>query len=399
MNSKNLLFLTTQLPAPAISGGVIKTAKLVEHLSQEYNLFLGCLLKDEDNFNVVNYQKTVRIAGFFSEELTINRSPLSFLKSVIANKTLNEFRNFSAFFSVKVEEVSQQCDLIFIDHFEMFQYVPSTFKGKVVFHEHNAEWVLWKRFAEIATNPIKKAVLNFESNRIKKKEIEAITVSNLTFASPNDRAVFLKCGIKNSAIEETYHLGNDNMLDLPELEFDKLPDNLVFVGTLSWEANVDGLIYFMEEILPKVIEVKPMLKFIIAGKNPPDRLIEISKRFSSTIEFTGFLEHLEEVFTLGKVFVLPLRFGSGMKVKFLDALYRGMPVVSSTIGSEGIDVVNHKHAEITDNSSEFAQSILDLLASKLAWEEMSRAQKKLAKQKYTWQAHLKSISEGLNSIQ
>ena len=87
-----------------------------------------------------------------------------------------------------------------------------------------------------------------------------------------------------------------------------------------------------------------------------------------------------------------------MKVKFLDALYAGMPVVTTSIGAEGIDLKHDEHALICDDSDEFSTSVLELLSNSEKWKTMSKASRALANQKYTWQTHLKEIEKELNSI-
>ena len=398
MSLKKLLFLTTQLPYPPESGGVIKSFHLLQHFCLHYTVTLATLLKNDDK----DYQSTlltkVSLAEFIGEEIVSERNAVNYLKSVLARKTLNEYRNFSIEFAAKIEAQLITTDVVFIDHFEMFQYVPNNYSGKVVFHEHNAEWLLWERFSKIEANPIKSFLLGFESKRIRKKEIDFVNRSNITFASPNDKNELQKNGAELKKLKETYHLGNDNLLKLSDPNYSDLPHDIIFMGTLSWEANVDGLLYFLSDVFPEILKVDAGLKFNIVGRNPDSRLIEASEKYTENIVFHGFVDSIEDVFKLGRVFILPLRFGSGMKVKCLDALYAGMPVVTTSIGAEGIDLKHDEHALICDDSDEFSTSVLELLSNSVKWKTMSKASRALANQKYTWQTHLKEIEKELNSI-
>ena len=398
MSLKKLLFLTTQLPYPPESGGVIKSFHLLQHFCLHYTVTLATLLKNDDK----NYQSTllakVSLAEFIGEEIVSERNAVNYLKSVLARKTLNEYRNFSIEFAAKIEAQLITTDVVFIDHFEMFQYVPNNYSGKVVFHEHNAEWLLWERFSKIEANPIKSFLLGFESKRIRKKEIDFVNRSNITFASPNDKNELQKNGAELKKLKETYHLGNDNLLKLSDPNYSDLPNDIIFMGTLSWEANVDGLLYFLSEVFPLVLKADSKVKLNIVGRNPDPRIIVASEKYPENVILHGFVDNLKDVFRLGRVFILPLRFGSGMKVKCLDALYSGIPIVTTSIGAEGIELEQNKHALICDNTVDFSNALLTLLSSPEKWKAMSEASRALARDKYTWQAHLQETGNALNAI-
>ena len=398
MSLKKLLFLTTQLPYPPESGGVIKSFHLLQHFCLHYTVTLATLLKNDDK----NYQSTlltkVSLAEFIGEEIVSERNAVNYLKSVLARKTLNEYRNFSIEFAAKIEAQLITTDVVFIDHFEMFQYVPNNYSGKVVFHEHNAEWLLWERFSKIEANPIKSFLLGFESKRIRKKEIDFVNRSNITFASPNDKNELQKNGAELRKLKETYHLGNDNLLKLSDPNYSDLPNDIIFMGTLSWEANVDGLLYFLSEVFPLVLKADSKVKLNIVGRNPDPRIIVASEKYPENVILHGFVDNLKDVFRLGRVFILPLRFGSGMKVKCLDALYSGIPIVTTSIGAEGIELEQNKHALICDNTVDFSNALLTLLSSPEKWKAMSEASRALARDKYTWQAHLQETGNALNAI-
>ncbi len=398
MKKKKVLFLTTQLPYPPNSGGVIKSFKLVEFLSKRYHLHLFCLLKASDKVYEQEFLKQSSIAGYYSEPIEKGRTAANYLKSILASKTLNEFRNYSLTFKTHVLADLEGFDAIFIDHLEMFQYVPESFKGKIVFHEHNAEWLLWERYGKLEARLISSAVLKFESIRVKRRELQSINAADLTFASPNDRQQFITSGAQPNKIKETYHLGNDSLLAEPRLDFKSLADDIIFMGTLSWEANVDGIVHFIEHTFPLVLQSMPNTKLHIVGKSPDNRIVELAASNPSSIVIHGYIKEITEVFELGKVFILPLRFGSGMKVKFLDALYRGLPIVSTTIGAEGIQVTNGVEAFISDSPAEFATHIHELLTNQQKWEATSTCQRALAKSKYTWSKHLEEIAQELSLI-
>jgi len=391
----NILFLTTQLPYPPVSGGVIKTWNLVRHWSKS-GLKLICALKPGEEQHLEEFLAQVPEIEHFMIPFEKKRTPLNLLKSYLSAPTLNVYRNFHPELKQKADEWSQKCDAIFIDHYEMGQYVPKDFKGKVILHQHNAEYVMWERLAEIEKNPIKKALIQLESNRIKKAEKAYSDRSSLVFAAPNDIEELASIGVSRDKMEPTYHLGEDFLLDSRDIQFEETEKCLLFVGTLTWEANIDGLLWFLDQVYPKVLEAHPDLKFYIVGKNPDPRLIAKAEKFPS-IELTGFVQELEPYFQKARAFVIPLRFGSGIKVKLLNAMYRGIPVVTTPIGTEGLDVKSGKDLFCTSEIEGQVNGIDTLLTDQSTWTNLRDNSRSIAKN-YTWKKLLSDHDKKIESL-
>ncbi|MCZ4407833.1 glycosyltransferase [Cryomorphaceae bacterium 1068] len=390
-----ILFLTTQLPYPPVSGGVIKTWNLVKHWSSN-ELMLVCALKEGEEEHLAEFHDRVPEVNLFAIPFDRKRTPLNLLRSYFTAPSLNVFRNYNKQLEAKVKEWAPKCDLIFIDHYEMGQYVPKSFDKPVVLHEHNAEFVMWERLGEIEKNPLKKALINLEASRIKRAEKMYAKNASVIFAAPNDIEELAGIGVDRKKLKPTYHLGEDFLLERPDLEFDLTEKALLFVGTLTWEANIDGLLWFLDEIYPSVLEKQPDIHFYIVGKNPDPRLIYRAQRFES-VELTGFVEDLEPYFKKARAFVIPLRFGSGIKVKLLNAMYRGIPIVTTPIGTEGLEVVSGRDLFCTQSEKEQVEAISTLIDSKATWESLRDHSRAIA-QNYTWKKLLSDHDEVIHSI-
>ncbi|MEM9050876.1 MAG: glycosyltransferase [Bacteroidota bacterium] len=391
----NILFLTTQLPYPPVSGGVIKTWNLVKHWSTN-GLKLICALKPGEEKHVDEFLEKVPDIEHFMVPFERKRTPVNLLKSYLSASTLNVYRNFNSEIKQKVEEWAEESDIIFVDHYEMGQYVPKEYKGKVILHQHNAEYVMWERLAEIEKNPLKRALIKLESNRIKKTEKAYSDRASLVLAAPNDIEELASIGVSRSKMEPTYHLGEDFLLDSPDVEFNETEECLLFVGTLTWEANIDGLLWFLDNVYPKTLEQHPDLKFYIVGKNPDARLTSKAENFPS-IELTGFVKELEPYFKKARVFVIPLRFGSGIKVKLLNAMYRGIPIVTTPIGTEGLDVESGKDLFCTSKIEKQVDAISTLLKEEDVWTNLRNSSRAIAKN-YTWNKLLSDHDATIQSL-
>lgn len=391
---KNILFLSPQLPYPPISGGVIKSWRLVEFLSQRYELSIATFLKNDEEKDVNTFLGKVHLKGHYFEPIDIPRSSLNLIKSNLLLQPLNLYRNRSKTFAQKIQHLIQASDAIFVDHYEMFQYVPKGYQGKIILHQHNCEYLIWDRFSELEKNPIKKFALKNQSFWIRNYEKKICEISDTILAAPNDIHELVKIGAQPHKFYETYHLGDAELLDLAPLNWGQSENAILFIGTLTWEANVDGVLYFLKDIWPKLLTKNPDLKFYIVGKNPDQRIIQLANEYTNVI-LTGFVTDLEDYYSKCKVFISPLRFGSGIKVKVMNALYRGIPTVSTTIGAEGLAVENEVSMMVTDDSEKFAVDIQHLIENETLWTRIAQNSRKLAQDIYTWEAVFEKVIEAI----
>ena len=380
-----LLFICTTLPFPPNSGGKVKSYHMFKYLYSKYKITVATLLYQEDIELVDGFKAEFPVEDFIFEPIDCPRTTLNLIISYLQNKTLNEYRHWSQNLSSKLVNHLQDSDCIIVDHYEMMQYIPTNYYHKVVLHTHNAEHMIWKRFSELKDQSwLRQFVLKSESTRIAKKEKIYCNQVKKVLASPNDRVALEKVGAKGDNFGLTYHLGEESQLQLPELDSDTTSPMILFIGTLTWEPNIDGLLWFLENCWSTIKEHHPDVTLVIGGKSPDPRLLEWAER-DSAIAIPGFIEDPEDYFTKARVFIAPLRFGSGMKVKVLNAMYRGIPTVTTDIGIEGLDVEDGVHIAVGNEPAEFTTRVERLLTDNDYWNQLKTASRDLAGSKYTWQ--------------
>jgi polysaccharide biosynthesis protein PslH len=391
---KKVLFITTQLPYPPVSGGVIKSWKLCEMLAEHYDLGVACLLKNNDAEHISSFREKVSLKDFLSFELQVPRTPINLLKANLMGIPLNLFRNRSKDFRAQIAGIAGDYDVLFIDHYEMYQYVPKNYTGRVVLHQHNCEYLLWERFGELEQNAIKKFALFNQAWHIRKYEKKICKSANAILAAPNDKEELVKIGAPSGKFYNTYHLGDTEWLQAEALSFEKTEQALFFVGTLTWEANVDGLIWMLKEVWPLAKMQLPDLQFYIVGKHPDTRLVDLVSHMNG-VHLEGFREDLEPYYQRCRVFVAPLRFGSGIKVKVMNALYRGIPTITTSIGAEGLQVVRTEHIWIAETPQQWVDGITTLMEDKGVWERISSNSRQLAATHYTWGSVMEKVREAV----
>lgn len=397
MAKPTILFISTELPFPPRSGGKMKSWKYVEDLSKRYDLSIACLLKEDDSQYIDEFKQAINIEQLITQELQISRNPISLIKSYLGFPCLNVFRNFSTVFKRKIHSIIDNFDIVIVDHYEVFQYLPKNYKGKIIMHTHNAEFMLWERMSSLSNNPFLKLILNLEAHRVKSYEKKIFSKAQLIFSTPSDIELYEKNNFDISKHRTTYHLGNDDLLSKPTLKYEETEGALCFIGTLSWEPNIDGLLWFIKDVWPLVIKEKPTTCFYILGKKGDKRIYEVAKPYQNII-FTGFINDLDHYLKKSTAYVVPLRFGSGMKVKVLDGLYRGSPMVSTAVGVEGLALENGKHFLLANDSEDFANACITLLNDQKLWSALSQNSRKIAQEKYRWKPLFEQMNQELINL-
>ena len=393
---KKLLFITPELPYPAQSGGKVKSLKLLQALAERYDVTLACPLKMDDAKYVEEFHAISPCREHLHEAVHIPRTPVNLVMSHMRGVPLNVYRTHSDKLQADIAMVADQYDVVFLDHYEVYSYLPRQFQGLTVYHAHNAYFKMWERYAQLPGNPVMRLAAHIEARRVRKYEAAVATSTDLTFAAPNDALELGKAGVPTGRLHETFHLGDDQQLELPELRYADTAKKLMYVGFLGWEPNSQGLLWFIEEVWPQLVKRHPDLLFDIVGKNPGQRLQQAVAPHKG-MSLKGFVPDLQEIYRDSRVSVAPLLFGSGMKVKVLDAMARGMPTVTTSVGAEGIDLEPGKHLLVADDPATMAASIDSLLTDPQLWQHLQHNSRALINERYTWRQLFTQMHQAMAS--
>jgi len=159
---------------------------------------------------------------------------------------------------------------------------------------------------------------------------------------------------------------------------------IVFTGAMDWRANIDGIEYLMDEVWPLVLQGRPRANAVIVGRNPPPDLVTTAKERGLAWEFTGFVDDIRPFVAAGHVYVIPLRVGSGTRIKAFEAMAMGRPVVSTTIGVEGLDVRDEEHLLLADSAPAFASAILRLFDESGLGDRLAGAARARVEERFSW---------------
>ena len=399
---KNILFLTTILPFPGNSGGTIASKRNLDiFYENDYKICLVFFDNNSDKNDIKMFMEKypkITIQNIFNNNN--KRSIKNLIISLVKFIPLNIYRNNNKSLSKIIKQLLQKNDyyLIYCDHLEMFQYIPKSYHTKSILYEHNAEFMIWKRYARQLRNPILKIAVFVESLRYKHYELRVCEKAGITLAAPNDILILSRNSKHKNTYQETYHLGDDTLLLRPQLIKPKNEIHILFIGTMTWQANIDAVCWFEKKILPLLVKDYPQIIFDVVGKLKDDSLKKNNQ--NPNIIYHGFVESTEPFFQQSTAFVCPLQFGSGMKVKNIEALYRGIPLVTTTVGAESIDLHNGIDAFISDKPEIFASFITKLIQDDSLWDTVSKNARNLARSKYTKsQAEIKFLKQVESIVQ
>ncbi|WP_051276121.1 glycosyltransferase family 4 protein [Desulfovirgula thermocuniculi] len=170
--------------------------------------------------------------------------------------------------------------------------------------------------------------------------------------------------------------------------FRPLPDPgrpvLFFWGHLRYPPNADGIVWFCQEIFPAVREVLPDAELLVVGKEPPPEVVALGSL--PGVKVVGYVPDLRPYLAQASLVVVPLRFGTGIRNKILEAFAAGRPVVSTPLGCEGLEVRPGVHLEVVGDPRSFAEAVIDLLRNPTRRAYLAVNARKVVEQIYNWEA-------------
>lgn len=239
---------------------------------------------------------------------------------------------------------------------------PHDYPGATLCFTHNVEAEIFKRHAEQATQALMRRVWASQQRKMQRFEAEMLArFTSVVAVSERDAAHFRsQLGLRSVEVIPTG-------VDLDFFEWHapppltgQTPPTVVFTGSMDWAANIDGVQFFMAEVWPRVRAQLPHARFVVVGRRPPPALVEQGRGVG--VSFTGFVDDVRAHVHAAQVFVIPLRVGGGTRIKAFEAMAMGCPVVSTSIGIEGLDVTEDEHYLRRDSAPQQADAIVQLLS-------------------------------------
>ena len=272
-------------------------------------------------------------------------------------------------------------DLCIADFLVAAPNVPMRGKVPIVYFSHNVEYMIWKRLAQIETNPVRRALLDIEWRKMRRFETRTCADAALSIAVSQEDCAQLSDD--NPAMKiRAIPTGVDIEYFKPSNAVKEKPLELVFTGSMDWHPNEDAILYFIDSILPLIRSELPGVTLTVAGRNPSAKLRSAAEHANVTI--TGTVADVRPHIERAAVYIVPLRVGGGTRLKIFEALAMGKAVVSTTIGAEGLPLQDDVHVVRADTPQTFANAVLTLLRDKAGRDQLGANGRQLMEDKFSW---------------
>ncbi len=388
-DSHRILFLTAlPLDRPA-SGGAIKSAALLGHLERAHDVDVACLSPSPIEWTRSTGETVV-------VPLARPRSAGTLLESYRHRVPLSVERNRSPAFAAAVADLVERRahDVVFVDGWLMAQYVPAASGGRRMLHQHNVEHQMWDRHAAVERDPIRRTLVRLEARRVRAYERALLPRFDVVFAvSDADRRSFVGLGADPGRICVLPNVADAALIGRPALDPPREPVVLSF-GTLSWPPNAEGLERFIGRGLETLRRRVADVSLVVAGRGADARLRALAA--AGGAELIEDVTDDEALYRRARCFLDPSVGGAGTRVKILNALARGLPVVATRDAASGLEAHDGVHLlEGTDPAS-LADPIARVLTDDELWRRLSVEGRRLVHERYSAPVAFVALDEALN---
>jgi sugar transferase (PEP-CTERM/EpsH1 system associated) len=361
----NILWLKTELLHPVDKGGKIRTYHMLKELKQEHHVTY--LTLDDGSASpdaleraleychelvcIPHTQREKFTKGFYVELALNLTSSLPY--------AIKKYESAAMSREISRRMQSRDVDILVCDFLAPAVNVEESVARKAVLFQHNVEAMIWKRHYEVQTNPAKKAYLYRQWRKMHAfEEAMCRRFDTVVTVSAEDRELMQR----EYGAARVYDVptGVDTDFFRPVGSERRIPNSLVFTGSMDWLPNEDAIRYFTEQILPLVKKQLPDVTLTVVGRNPYPALIDLSKQDVS-ITVTGRVDDVRPYIDQAAAYIVPLRIGGGTRLKIYEAMAMEKAIVSTTVGAEGLPLQNGEELLLEDKPEAFASAVVRVL--------------------------------------
>lgn len=380
-----ILLLTQVVPYPPDSGPKIKTYHVLRWLAREHEVTLVSFVRSAAEQAAADELRAL-CRAVHTVPLRRSRAydAAALVRGLADRRPVTLLRDESRAMRDLLRRLTarESFDLVHADQLNMVQFGLALDGLPAVIDLHNAVWTIVARLARSARG-LRRWALLLECARLRRYEGWACRQAAAVVAvSETDRAALQ--AVAGPLPIDVVPIAID-VREQPLVRRDADARAALSVATMFWPPNVDGVCWFGREIYPRVRAARPDVPFYVVGARPARAVRELAARQPGMI-VTGYVPDLQPYHQQTAAFVVPLRSGSGMRVKILEAFARGLPTVSTTIGYEGIAARPGEHLLAADEPRAFAEAVLALAQQPRLGTRLAAAARELAETHYDWRA-------------
>lgn len=389
-NSVNIVVLSQRVPYPPIKGEKIRTFHQIKSLQRaKCCITVFCPLHEpEDNLLVEQYGSTndVRVCAE-----PAGKGWLRMLKALCSGGSLSVAKFYLPKLKARLDDFlsSNSVDVLYCTSSAMAQYACTIRRDKpkvrVIVDFMDLDSDKWRRFSAVSSFPMS-LIYRYEANVLRKFECKIQdTAESCLFVSQAEVNLFHQ---KNNSKADNLHVvGNGVELSdyyPPAAPGYSPPLTLLFTGVMDYLPNEDAICWFVNNAWGSIVKDYPDARLIVAGMKPTQSVLDLGKDKGVTV--TGFVKEMLPFFHDADVFVAPFQIARGVQNKILQAFACGLPVVTTSVGAEGIDGIDGEHFLVAKTPQQFSKQIARLVTSPELYFKISKNARQLAMDEYRWEA-------------
>ncbi len=381
-----ILAVTSRLPYPPNEGHQLRAWHLLKAMASEHEVTLLSFQRSDDDLRGLEVMRNT-FAAVETFEIPSEKSKVKLTSALLRSLSsyspfvVEKYRNDKL--AQRFNQLAAQADLVHLDMLPLIAYADQVPKGiPVTYNAHNVEHVLLDKRIEVETRKPIKLFLRTQKSRLEVFEKKACLRANLTIACSAIDADGLRALAPSMPAPVVIPNGVDLDNNTPDFNI-ALKPQLVFVGQMGWFPNRDGVDWFLREVFPAILQRKPELEFVLVGKSQG---FTVPQNVADRVRITGFVDDLRPIVRESAIYIVPLRAGSGTRLKVVEAMALGKAIVTTSIGSEGIALEDGKDAVFADSPQAFANAVCELIDQPEKIRGLGQSARQFAERAFGWQA-------------
>lgn len=351
MENKKVLFISTKV-YPVRGGDTIYSAGLVYRLAKKNELTLLTLGDENEIKNVKIFEKVSKIYAF-----SAFKGKIYTLIKLLFNRSLLQDYSFSMKRFVQNIDLNKY-DIIIIDHLRAYSICNSVFKrnrmnAKIVYVAHNVEAINQKEKLKLL--PQKKIKSSLSNNVFDIENTMLNMCDSIWALNQKDLTVLSKDHHVNNKVIKPYYpwkrVKSNKNINICNNE-------LLILGSLNWYPNIQGVLHFVNDIFPKIIEINDQIKLNIVGQNPSKEILDLC---DSRIRVFPNVESVDPFIKKSDLLIIPNRSGTGSKIKLLESISKGLPIITYPDNITGYENLKITKPFLVNNSYEFSDAVIKVL--------------------------------------
>lgn len=379
-----ILVLSPWLPYPPEFGSSIRTYQLIKNLARHHRVSLLTYAKPDQEANLAVLRDICETVYTVAPPRNENKREEKRSAQLATLFSLSSFQSRSAYspaMQAAIDSVlaEQDFDIVQVEssHMGVFRIKTS---GRIVLNEHNVEYELLYRTHCSERSLPRKLYNGLEFLKFRAEEQQTWRrVDACLLTSQREEEIVRRTLPHKPMTVVPNGVDIDNFKASHQEEVD--PNSIVFTGLMTYRPNIDGAVFFIKEVLPHIWKVRPSAVFTIVGQGASE---EVYRLTGPQVIATGRVPDVRCYLEKAGAVVVPLRMGSGTRLKVLEGLAMSKAMVSTSLGCEGINVESGRHLMVADDPRQFAQNVLQVLDDPALATRLGRQGRALAEREYSW---------------